>query len=386
VSVTRELTWKWREGYERWRALPLRTRALTAAGLLALAVVSLTLTGWLFLTKGSAAHDGTGAGQVVLYTSADAPIAAPVIAEFERLRGIKIAVVTDTEATKTTGLVQRLIAERGSPRADVWWSNEALGTVSLAEAGVLEPYASRSEGEIPGGWPRHLRATDRTWYGFAQRARVIAYNGNRITAQNAPTRLRDLTRAQYAGMVGMARPQFGTTRMHVAALVALHGVEPAREFLTALKDNGLKLYDGNSAVVRALAFGEIDVGLTDSDDVLAGRRNGWAVGMNYEAVDKATASRTPGLPSVGPVVVPNTVALVRSAPHPNEARQLVDFLLSAKVEQLLAEGDGGNVPIRADLAKTLSIEPIPDPAPVTASQMGQWLKQADKIIAEVFPL
>jgi iron(III) transport system substrate-binding protein len=385
VSVVREAKWKVREGYDRWRALPLRTRVAIALGSLAFSGLCLVVTGWLFLRKGSAAHDGTTNGRVVLYTSADAPIAGPIIAEFERLKGMKVSVVTDTEATKTTGLVERLLAERASPRADVWWSNEALGTVALAEAGVLEPYASRSEGEMGGRWPAHLRAPDRTWYGFAQRARVIAYASNRVTAQAAPTKLRDLTRAQWAGKVGMARPQFGTTRTHVAALVALHGVEQTREFLSALRDNGLRLYDGNAAVVQGIAFGEIDAGLTDSDDVLTAKRNGWSVEMVYEVPDRP-GGRPPGLPSAGPVVIPNTVAVVRTCPHPNEARQLADFLLSAKVEQMLAESESGNVPVRESLARTLGITPIPDPAPVTAAEMGQWLEQADRLIAEVFPL
>lgn len=385
VSTISELKWKWRESYDRWRALPLARRATISGGLFLFASLCVAISAWLFLGKSSAANDGRGAGEVVLYTSADAPIARPLIEEFERTTGLRVAIVTDTEATKTTGLVERLMAERAAPKADVWWSNEALGTTALAEAGVLEPFASRSESELGGKWPTHLRATDRTWYGFAQRARVMAYNTNRVAKQNAPTRLRDLTRAQWSGKIGMARPQFGTTRTHVAAIVAMHGVDEARTFLTGLRDNGVRLYDGNSAVVRALSDGEIEIGLTDTDDVLAAKRNGWPIEMIFEAPDKAGATRQ-GLPSVGPVVIPNTVAMVRGCPHPNEGRRLADFLLSERAEQMLAEGDGGNVPIRADLAKTLGITPIPEPAPVTPAEMSKWLKQADRLIAEVFPV
>ena len=98
---------------------------------------------------------------------------------------------------------------------------------------------------------------------------MIAFNTNRVSRVNVPTKLRDLTDDKWRGKVGMARPQFGTTRTQIAALVALHGLAATREWLQAMQDNGIKLYDGNSGVVTALRNGEIEVGLTDTDDVWA---------------------------------------------------------------------------------------------------------------------
>lgn len=382
----REAVYRLREWYDRWRALPLRTRGGIAAGLMALMVVCLSLSLWLFLSRGRAAHGEEPSGEVVLYTSVDAPIARPVVEAFERSSGLRVRLVTDTEATKTTGLVERVIAEKDRPRCDVWWSNEALGSIALARAGVLEPFASKAEAALGGRWPGEYRAADRTWYGFALRARVIAFHSGRIARANAPTRLRDLTRAEWSGKVGMARPQFGTTRMHVAALLALHGEQATREFLVALRDNGLRLYDGNSAVVRAISNGEVEVGLTDTDDVLAARREQWPVDFCFEAVDKPNAPRARGLPSVGPIVIPSTVGMVRGCPHPNEARRLTDYLLSAAVEEMLANSDARTVPIRADLAKKVGVPLIPEAAGVRMDDIGPRLGQADRLIGEVFPL
>lgn len=385
AQLRRDLSWRLRDAYDRWKALPLRTRASVALGLTALMAVCLSLSLWLFLSRGRAAHDGQGTGEVVLYTSADLPVARPIVDEFERTTGLKVLLVTDTEATKTTGLVQRLLAERQNPRADVWWSNEALGTIALSNEGLLDPVASRAEMDMRGRWPAHLRATDRTWYGFAQRARVIAYNSNRVSKANAPTRLRDLADSQWHGKVGMARPQFGTTRMHIAALVALHGADATREFLVALRDNGLRLYDGNSAVVQALSAGEIEVGLTDTDDVLAAGRNQWPVEMIFETPDKPNL-KIKGLPSAGPLIIPSTVGLIRGCPHPAEARRLMDFLLGERAEELLALGDARALPIRPDLAKRLNSPEIPDSARVSPEQIGRHLAQADAIIGQVFAL
>ena len=39
------------------------------------------------------------------------------------------------------GLVNRLIAEKARPQADVFWNNEIIRTVQLKKMGVLAPYA-----------------------------------------------------------------------------------------------------------------------------------------------------------------------------------------------------------------------------------------------------
>ncbi|MDX2131999.1 MAG: ABC transporter substrate-binding protein [Planctomycetota bacterium] len=387
ARIREEVRWKLRAWWDAWMALPRSTRIGVAVSSLAFAAVCVALSAYLVLGArgGVTSDDVGGGGEVVLYTSTDAFLLPPILESFERQSGLTVKVVGDTEATKTTGLVERLLAERESPRADVWWSNEALGTIALAKAGVLEPFASKQEATLGAAWPAAHRATDRTWYGFALRARVIAFNETRVQAADAPTRLRDLTDARWSGRVGIARPQFGTTRTQIAALIAMHGEDPVREWLLALRDNGVRVYDGNSSVVRAIFLGEIDVGLTDTDDVHAARRQQWPVGMVFESPDKPRA-KVEGLPSAGAVVIPNTVALVRGGPHPNTARRLADFLLSAEVERALAASDSRNVPIRESLAKDAGVAPIPDAAPVTSEQAGAHLAAADRLIAGVFPL
>jgi iron(III) transport system substrate-binding protein len=61
---------------------------------------------------------------VIVYTSVDQVYSEPVFRAFEKERGVKVLPVYDVEATKTTGLVNRLIAEKARPQADVFWSVE----------------------------------------------------------------------------------------------------------------------------------------------------------------------------------------------------------------------------------------------------------------------
>ena len=387
-NLKREMGHKSRDLLDRWRALPKERQWQIAGGLLGVSTLCLAIALYVVFARSSGTNAIEDNTEVVLYSSVDTHVLEPVIQAFSAQTGIKVRVQGDTEATKTTGLVQRLLAERPKPKADVWWSSEPLGTVTLAKEGILDPFVSREEASIKGGWPAHLRPKDKTWYGFAQRARVIAYNTNNYTKATAPARLRDLSKDTYRNRVGMARPQFGTTRTHIAALISLHGEPVVRQWLESLINNGLKLYDGNSSVVHALSIGDIDIGLTDTDDVWAGKRENWPVEVMYEVPDRATRppARVTGLPSVGPLVIPNTVAKIRGNRHPNEATKLVDFLLSAEVESMLASSDSKNIPIRADLAKKFELTAIPNPAEVDANDVAASLPAADRLINELFPL
>src|SRR5262245_46015925 len=80
------------------------------------------------------------APKLVVYCAHDELYAAEVLREFERQTGISVAVRYDTEATKSLGFVNQLILERDRPRCDVFWNNELLGTLDLAEKQVLQPY------------------------------------------------------------------------------------------------------------------------------------------------------------------------------------------------------------------------------------------------------
>lgn len=87
--------------------------------------------------------------EVVVYTSLDKVFSQPILEAFEKETGIKVLDVYDSEATKTTGLVNRLIAEKDSPRADVFWNSETGRTIVLKQKGVLAKYVSPSASNIP---------------------------------------------------------------------------------------------------------------------------------------------------------------------------------------------------------------------------------------------
>ncbi len=382
---------------DRWADEKTRTKWSTI-GLGIVIAISVVVMALTFVTgrDTSPSDFDPGQRQVVLYTSADDAVVRALTSEFETKTGIKVKIASDTEATKSTGLVQRIIDEKkdeSGTRADIWWSSELVGTMRLAKEGVLEPCKPRSEGDFPGGWPLILRASDRAWHGFGQRARVLAYNTNRLNPENAPTTLRQLTDPVWKGRVGMSRPQFGTMRTHIAVLLAENSRQVVKEFLVGLKNNQVRFYDSNSAVVRGISQGEIDVGLTDTDDVWAAMREKWPVDCKFELQDDPK-EEAEGLKSLGPIMIPNTVAKVRGGPHTQEALKLFDFLLSADAERILAFSESKNIPVREKLreefAKLVETQPqfkrleIPTPFQPDPAKLAAAEQAALSLVKEVF--
>ena len=69
-------------------------------------------------------------------------------------------------------------------------------------------------------------------------------------------------------------------------------------------------------------------------------RNGWPVAMKYLWHGDA-----------GPLVIPNTVAIVKGCPHAEEARAAAAFLLSETTERMLAQSDSHNTPVTEAVAR-----------------------------------
>lgn len=277
---------------------------------------------------------GGSGPRVILYASIDQNVAEPIVARYEEETGVDVLAVYDVEAAKTTGLVNRLLEERSRPAADVWWSGEFAQTLTLAAEGVLDAYESPSGADLPAG----MRAVDGTWTGFGGRARIILVNTDRLEPADYPRSIFDFVDPAYEPENGaIAYPVFGTTATHAAALYAALGDEVASAYLADLAASGVRVVDGNSVVRDLVAAGQAAFGLTDTDDACAAV----ADGANVEIV---FPDQEPG--GLGTLVIPNTVAVVGGGPNPEEARRLVDYLLSPEVTADLVEAGWFHVPSR----------------------------------------
>jgi len=290
--------------------------------------------------------------EVVIYTSLDQVFSEPILREFQARTGTEVKAVYDVEASKTTGLVNRLIAEQSRPRADVFWNSEVGRTLVLKDKGVLAPYRSPSAEDIPA----QFKDPDGYWTGFAARARVLVYNKDLLAPSDLPQSIFDLTEPAWRGKLTMSYPLFGTTATHVAAWYALLGAERTEAYLRALKANDVLIVDGNAMTRDVVVGGEVPLGFTDTDDAYVAVQAGKPVGMLFPDKD-----------GLGTLMIPNTVALVAGAPHPEEAGRLIDYLLSREVESKLAFSESMQIPVRPGVDKPAH---VPDFGAIRAMDVG----------------
>lgn len=262
------------------------------------------------------------ASTVVVYTTVDQIFSEPVLRDFEKETGIKVKALYDTEETKSTGVLNRLIAERNNPQCDVFWSGDPVRAIILKNKGITTPYNSPVASDIEA----YFKDNEFHWTGFSARARALIYNTKLVKSEDAPQSIFDLTKEKYKGQVAIANPLFGTTSFHFASWFTALGDSIAEKFLKDLKNNQVVIATSNGDVKKRVAQGELWCGLTDTDDAFTAKNEGAPV--DYLFLDQD---------SIGNLIIPNTVSLIKGSPNSENGKKLIDYLLSRKTEAKLAE-------------------------------------------------
>src|SRR5438132_9150437 len=109
---------------------------------------------------------------VVVYVSEDQVFSEPILRDFEQDTGIRVRAVYDTEEAKSTGVMNRLLAEKNNPQADVYWANEPIRAEVLNQQGIAAAYQSPNAEGIPADF----KDAQGYWTGFSARARVLIVN------------------------------------------------------------------------------------------------------------------------------------------------------------------------------------------------------------------
>jgi len=140
--------------------------------------------------------------QVVVYTSVDQVFSEPVLKDFEIKTGIRVRAVYDTEETKSTGVMNRLIAEKDNPQCDVFWSGDPVRNGVLQSKGITFPFQSVQTNLIG----EAFKDPENHWIGFSARARVLIYNKNMTSSDSLPKSVLDFSNPSYRGQFTIANP------------------------------------------------------------------------------------------------------------------------------------------------------------------------------------
>jgi len=272
---------------------------------------------------------------VTLYVALDQTHSESLIEQFEEQSGLEVNARFDTEAAKTVGLVSAIIEESSRPRCDVFWNNELAQTVRLAQKGLLEAYDSPSAAGIPAAF----KDEDALWTGFAARARILIVNTERIPeSADYPKSMWDLLDPKWKGQCAVARPLTGTTLTHFTALRYVLGEAEFKRFIDGLFENEVVLLQSNGATMREVAAGKLAFAFTDTDDYHVALLKGHPVAAVFPDQEE-------GAP--GTMLIPNSVSIIKGAPHPEAARKLVDWVLSEQTEAALAAARSAQIPVRS---------------------------------------
>lgn len=155
---------------------------------------------------------------------------------------------------------------------------------------------------------------------------MLAYNETKV--KNPPTTYQELESAAWKGQVGMNDPsQSGPTYPLIAGVMNyLGGVSAGEKFFSTLKSNGLVIHPTNGPTLQSLTSGQINLALVQSSAAIGATFTDKNIGLQY--LDPATL--LPSQIGIDAAASPQVQA---------EAKQFVEFVLSAAGQKVMQSGD-----------------------------------------------
>jgi iron(III) transport system substrate-binding protein len=296
----------------------------------------------IFITLLFVSCSNTPKESITIYVSEDQVFSEPILKDFEKDTGIKINAVYDSEESKSTGVMNRLIAEKNSPQADVYWANEPIRAEVLKNRGILAKYNSPNAKGIA----EVFREKDNYWCGFSARVRLLIINKKLKDRPKSILAYRD---SSFRSKAVIANPLFGSTTAHIAALFTILGDQKAKAFMNDMKRNEVAISTSNGESADFVASNSYSFSLVDSDDAMSRIKQKESVVIEYPDQEDN---------EIGAFVIPNVVMLIKNSPHPKLAKKLIDYLLSKESEKKLAFADCAQIPLHKGVELPKGLKPI----------------------------
>lgn len=273
--------------------------------------------------------------RLVVYTSHKEEVYWPIIKEFEERTGIWVEVVTGG----TNELLEKIDGEKSSPVADVMFGGGVESLESYSDCFV--PYASPELQYID----EQFRDEENLWTPFSALPVVLIYN-TKLMHPEQLTSWSDLLKPEFNGKIAFADPSVSGSSFTalVTMLYAVGGdVDSAiQSFADCLEGAQLS---GSGDVTVSVADGTNLAGVTLEETAMKRIAAGDDIAMVY--------------PSDGTSCVPDASALVKGAPHEDNAKLFLDFTVSQDVQELLGSKYYRR-PVREDVEPELVLTELAD--------------------------
>lgn len=308
----------------------------------------------------------SGGDELVVYSGRNENLIRPLLEEFAKEHGdIRV------KYGDTAELLPTLLEEGDRTRVDVFISQDAGALADLDREGMLEAMPAA----LVAGVPDRFRAPDRTWVGLTARARVVAYNTDKVAPAELPESVFDVVAPKWKDQVGIA-PTNASFIAFVSALREERGEARTREFLAGLKANGAKRYDNNVVILDAVASGEVSLGLVN---------HYYLYNEFKERPGAPVANHYPGQKPGGEGTFVNVAGagIVKGTDQRDAARAFVSFLLAKRAQQFFRD-ETSEYPLAAGVEPVDELPPLDSlrTIDVPLDRLGADLEASVKMIQE----
>ena len=279
-------------------------------------------------------------GRLTIYSGRSEELVGPLIDRFREATGLDVQV----KYGSTSEIAATILEEADVSPADVFLAQDAGALGAVAKEGRFAPLPQRVLDLVE---PR-FRADDGSWLGVTGRARVAAYDTRVLSEADLPTSVLDFTDPKWKGTMGWA-PTNGSFQSFVTALRVLRGEAVAKQWLEAMQANEPKVYEGNDAIIAALAAGEIEVGLVNHYYAL---RQIAEQGESFPVRNHYFAAGDPGA-----LVNVSGVGILKTARNPPAAEAFVEYLVGEGGQTYFAE-TGYEYPLLAGISLGKDVKPL----------------------------
>ena len=193
-------------------------------------------------------------GDLTVYSGRNENLVGALIEQAEGALGIEIGV----RYGGTAEMAVTILEEGDNSPAGLFYAQDAGALGALAKEGRLQPLPQEILDRVD---PR-FRSPDGLWVGTSGRARVLVYNTEQLSEADLPASVFELTDERWRGQIGWA-PTNGSFQAFVTALRVISGEDAARQWIEDMVANEPVVFEGNGPIVRAVAAGEIAVGLVN---------------------------------------------------------------------------------------------------------------------------
>ncbi|MEZ4633260.1 MAG: Fe(3+) ABC transporter substrate-binding protein [Deinococcales bacterium] len=272
---------------------------------------------------------------VNVYSSRHYDIDNELYQQFSEITGIKVNLIEAND----NELIERVLAEGSRSEGDMLLTSDAGRLWQAQDKGLLQSVSS----EILEGIPDNLRDPEGYWFALTQRARVIIYNSEKVSADELSS-YEDLTDAKWKGRICVRSSTNIYNQSLLASLIVHHGEEAAEAWAQGIVDNfARKPQGGDTDQILAVASGECDIALANS--YYFGRL---LSDPSQQEATKHLAIFFPNQEDRGTHVNISGAGILANAPHPEAALALLEYLLSPEVQGLFAEANN-EFPVIADV-------------------------------------